>query len=142
MKSRKDYMKKVYTVKTKDEDDKSSKYMIMLKSILVCFIISFIMILIYALILSFSSISDASMSKVTQTILIISVAIASAYGGKRTRQRGWLFGAVLGLIFSILLVPFGMAVGQDFVIDIFLVAKMLVTAAVGAIGGIIGVNLN
>jgi putative membrane protein (TIGR04086 family) len=142
MKSRKDYMKKVYVVKTKDEDDKSSKYMIMLKSILVCFIISFIMILIYALILSFSSISDASMSRVTQTILIISVAIASAYGGKRTRQRGWLFGAVLGLIFSILLVPFGMAVGQDFVIDIFLLAKMLVTAVVGAIGGIIGVNLN
>jgi putative membrane protein (TIGR04086 family) len=142
MKSRKDYMKKVYTVKTKDEDDKSSKYMVMLKSILICFFISFIMILIYALILSFSSISDASMSKVTQTILIISVAIASAYGGKHTRRRGWLFGAVLGLIFSILLVPFGMAVGQDFVIDIFLVAKMLVTAAVGAIGGIIGVNLN
>jgi putative membrane protein (TIGR04086 family) len=142
MKSRKDYMKKAYTVKTKDEDDKSSKYMVMLKSILVCFIISFIMILIYALILSFSSISDASMSRVTQTILIISVAIASAYGGKRTRRRGWLFGAVLGLIFSILLVPFGMAVGQDFVIDVFLVAKVLVTAAVGAIGGIIGVNLN
>jgi hypothetical protein len=35
-----------------------------------------------------------------------------------------------------------MLIGQVFVIDIFLVAKLLVTAAVGAIGGIIGVNLN
>lgn len=142
MKSRKDYMKKVYKVKTKDENDKSSTYAVMIKSLLICFIISFVMIFIYALILSFSSISDAAMSKVTQTILIISVAIASAYGGKKTRRRGWMFGSVLGLIFSILLIPFGMVIGQDFVIDIFLVAKMLVTAAVGAIGGIIGVNLN
>lgn len=142
MKRRRDYMKKIHTIKTKDENEKSSTYAVMLKSLLICFIISFVMILIYALILSLSSISDASMSKVTQTILIISVAIASAYGGKKTRRRGWLFGSVLGLIFTILLVPFGMAIGQDFAIDIFLVAKMLVTAAVGAIGGIIGVNLN
>lgn len=142
MKSRKDYMKKVYNVKTNDENDKSNTYSVMLKSLLICFIISFVMILIYALILSFSSISDASMSKVTQTILIISVAIASAYGGKKMRRKGWMFGSVLGLIFSILLIPFGMAVGQAFDMDMFLVLKMLVTAAVGAIGGIIGVNLN
>jgi putative membrane protein (TIGR04086 family) len=142
MKSRKDNIKKVYNVNTNEENEKSNTYMVMLKSLLICFIISFIMILIYALFLSFSSISDASMSKVTQTILIISVAIASAYGGKKTRRRGWMFGAVLGLIFSILLIPFGMAIGQAFSMDMLLVAKMLVTAAVGAIGGIIGVNLN
>lgn len=142
MKSRKDYTKKIYASKTNDENDKSSTYMVMLKALLMCFIISFIMILIYALILSFSSISDASMSKVTQTILIISVAISSAYGGKKTRRRGWMFGSVLGLMFSILLIPFGMAVGQAFAMDIFLVTKLLVTATVGAIGGIIGVNLN
>lgn len=142
MKSRRDNIKKSYTVKTKDENEKSGTYGVMLKSLIICFSISFVMILIYALILSISSFSDASMSKVTQTILIISVAIASAYGGKKTRHRGWMFGSVLGLIFSILLIPFGMAIGQDFAIDIFLITKMLVTAAVGAIGGIIGVNLN
>jgi putative membrane protein (TIGR04086 family) len=142
MKSRKDYMKKVYSSKSDDENNNNSTYMVMLKSLLICFIISFVMILVYALILSFSSISDASMSKVTQTILIISVAISSAYGGKKTRRRGWMFGSVLGLIFAALLIPFGMAVGQAFVMDMFLVAKLLVTAAVGAIGGIIGVNLN
>lgn len=142
MKSNKDYMKKVYTAKSKDEGERSNTYMVMLKSILICFVISFVMILIYALILSFSSISDASMSKVTQTILIISIAISSAYGSKKTRHRGWLFGSILGLIFGILLVPFGMALGEAFVLDIYLIAKLIVSAAVGAIGGIIGVNLN
>ena len=142
MKNRKDFMKPTYSAKAQEEGGKNNIYMVMLKSLLVCLIISFVMILLYALILSFTSISDASMSKVTQSIMIISVAISSAYGSKRTRRRGWLFGSALGLIFAILLIPFGMALGQEFTMDIYLIAKLLVTAVVGAIGGIIGVNLN
>ncbi|OGO76889.1 MAG: hypothetical protein A2Y23_07870 [Clostridiales bacterium GWB2_37_7] len=142
MKNSKNYWKAKHLGETQDEGGKNNTYMIMLKSLLFCLITSFVMILVYALILSFSSISDASMSKVTQTILIISIAISSAYGGKKTRRRGWLFGAVLGLIFTILLIPFGMALGQVFLMDINLIAKLLVAVVVGAIGGIIGVNLN
>lgn len=142
MKKSKDIWKNKYTAKTQEADVKSNTYMVMLKSLMVCLILSFVMILLYALILSFTSISDASMSKVTQTILIISIAIASAYGGKKSRHRGWLFGAVLGLVFTILLIPFGMAVGQAFTMDIYIIAKLLIAVVVGAIGGIIGVNLN
>jgi|GEM_PF-311278 len=142
MKNRKDFIKPTYSAKTQEEGSQSNTYMVMLKSLLVCLIISFVMILLYALILSFTSISDASMSKVTQSIMIISVAISSAYGSKRTRRRGWLFGSVLGAVFAILLIPFGMALGQEFTMDIYLIAKLLVSAVVGAIGGIIGVNLN
>jgi putative membrane protein (TIGR04086 family) len=142
MKSSKNNWKNTYSAKTQDEGVKSNTYMVMLKSLLACLIMSFVMILLYALILSFTSISDASMSKVTQTILIISVAISSAYGGKKTRHRGWLFGSILGLIFTILLIPFGMALGQVFAMDVYLIAKLLIAAVVGAIGGIIGVNLN
>lgn len=138
----KNLMKTTYSAKTQEEGGKNNTYMVMMKSLLVCLVMSFAMILIYALILSFTSISDASMSKVTQTILIISVAISSAYGSKKTRRRGWLFGSVLGLIFAVLLVPFGMAMGQEFSMDIYLIAKLLVSTVVGAIGGIIGVNLN
>ena len=142
MKNRKDHTKTTYAKKAQNTTEKSSKYLIMLRALLVCFITAFIMILVYALLLSFSSISDASMSKVTQTILIISVAISSAYGGKKIGERGWLFGALLGLIFAVLLIPFGMAFGQVLTLDIYLIAKLLVSAVVGAIGGIIGVNLN
>ncbi len=142
MKNRKDHSKTTYSSKPQNTGDKSSKYLIMLRSLLVCFIMAFVMILIYALLLSFSSISDASMSKVTQTIMIISVAISSAYGGKKIGERGWMFGALLGLVFALLLIPFGMAFGQVLAIDVYLLAKLLVSAVVGAIGGIIGVNLN
>lgn len=142
MKNRKDHPKTTYPNKTQNTGDKSSKYLVMLRSLLVCFVIAFVMILVYALLLSFSSISDASMSKVTQTIMIISIAISSAYGGKKIGERGWMFGGILGLIFALLLIPFGMAFGQVLAFDIYLLAKLMVSAVVGAIGGIIGVNLS
>jgi putative membrane protein (TIGR04086 family) len=141
MKNRKGNTKAVYSTKEQSTSE-SWKYLTMLRSLLICFIMAFVMIMVYALLLSFSSISDASMSKVTQTILIISVALSSAYGGKEIGERGWLFGALLGLIFALLLIPFGMAFGQVLALDMYLMAKLLVSAVVGAIGGIIGVNLN
>ncbi|MGB7604929.1 MAG: TIGR04086 family membrane protein [Lutisporaceae bacterium] len=142
MKNNKNYFKKVYSSKSQDEDTKHSTYTVMLKSLAICFIMSFIMIIVYTLILSFSSMSDISMSKVTQAILILSVAISSIYGSKKLRQRGWMFGMVLGLLFALLLIPFGMVFGQSIAFDVYLIAKLLVSAVVGAIGGIIGVNLN
>lgn len=142
MKSNKNYFKKVYSGKSQDEAAEYSTYTVMLKSLAICFIISFIMIVVYALILSFSSVSDISMSKVTQAILIISIAISSIYGSKKLRQRGWMFGMVLGLLFSLLLIPFAMTFGQSVAFDLYLIAKLFVSAVVGAIGGIIGVNLN
>ncbi len=142
MKRNKNYFKRVYSDKSKDEGTEHSTFTVMLKSLVICFIISFVMILVYALVLSFSSMSDVSMSKVTQAILILSIAISSIYGSKKLKQRGWMFGMVLGLLFELLLIPFGMAFGQSISFDVYIIAKLLVSAVVGAIGGIIGVNLN
>lgn len=142
MRKRNDYFSKTYSGKPKDEEANQNTYIVMLKSLIICFIISFIMILVYALVLSFSSISDISMSKVTQTILILGIVISSIYGSKRVRHRGWMFGMVLGLLFTLLLIPFGMAFGQNIALDLYIAVKLLVSAVVGAIGGIIGVNLN
>lgn len=142
MKNRNNYFSKSYNGKSQDEDTNQSTYVVMLKSMAMCFILSFIMILVYALVLSFSSVSDLSMSKVTQTILIISIVISSIYGSKRVRHRGWMFGMLLGLLFAALLVPLGIVFGQNIVFDLNLAVKLLVSAIVGAIGGIIGVNLS
>lgn len=142
MNNRNDLKGKLFAGKSHEVEGPANTYVTLIKALAICFILSFVMILAYALILSFSSISDAAMSKVTQTILIISVAISSAYGGKKTRRRGWLFGSGLGLVFALLLIPFGMAFGQALALDVYLIAKLLVSAVVGAIGGIIGVNLN
>lgn len=133
---------KNYTKKSPAEEKEISIYGIFLKSLGICFAASFILIMLYALILSFTSMSDSSMKMTIQIIMIVSIATSSIYGGKKIGRKGWLFGIVLGLIFTLLLVPLGMGFGQSLNLDKYFMAKIIMGSAVGLIGGIIGVNLN
>ena len=133
---------KDYTMKSPSDEKGINLYGIFLKSLGVCFLISFVMIILYALILSFTSVSDSTMNITMQVIMIVSITVASIFGGKKIIRKGWLFGLVLGLVFTLLLVPLGMGFGQGFSLDRYFSAKLLMGSAVGLIGGIIGVNLN
>ncbi|KUO74588.1 MAG: hypothetical protein APF77_08260 [Clostridia bacterium BRH_c25] len=131
-----------FTKKPAAEEKGINIYGTFIKSLGICFAVSFIMIILYALILSFTSMSDSSMSITIQIIMIASIVVSSIYGGKRISRKGWLFGIVLGLIFTLLLVPLNIGFGQSFSFDKYFMAKLLMGSAVGLIGGVIGVNLN
>lgn len=133
---------KSYARKTVAEEKDINVSGIFLKSLGICFAISFVLIILYALILSFTSVSDSTMNLTIQVIMILSITIASIFEGKKIARRGWLFGMALGLAFVLLLTPLSMAFGLGFSFDKYFVAKVLMGAIVGLIGGIIGVNLN
>lgn len=133
---------KSYTKMPPAEEKGINIYGVFLKSLGICFGASFILIMLYALVLSFTSMSDSSMNMTIQIIMIVSITISSIYGGKKILKKGWLFGIVLGLVFTLLLVPLGMCFGQNLSLDKYFAAKMLMGSSVGLIGGIIGINLN
>ncbi len=133
---------KNYVKKSPAEEKGINIYGVFLKSLGICFAASFVLIILYALILSFTSMSDSSMNTTIQVIMIVSIAVSSIFGGKKIQRKGWLFGIVLGLAFTILLVPLSMGFGQNFSFDKYMIAKLLMGSAVGLIGGVIGVNLN
>lgn len=133
---------KNYTKMTPTEEKGINIYGVFLKALGICFAISFVLIILYALILSFTSMSDSSMNMTIQAIMIVSITVSSIYGGKRISRKGWLFGIALGLAFTLLLVPLSIGFAQSFSFDKYFAVKTLVGSAVGLIGGIIGVNLN
>jgi len=133
---------KSFSKQAPTEEKAGSLYGIFLKSLAICFALSFILIIIYALILSFTSMSDSSMSMSIQIIMIVSITISSILGAKKVNRRGWLFGLVLGLVFTLLLVPLGIGFGQEFNVDKYFIARIAMGSVVGLIGGIIGINLN
>lgn len=128
--------------KFSEEKDVSNTYMVFLKALIMCLLLTFLLVMVYALLLSFTPMSDSSMNMVTQIIIIICITISSIYGSKKLCRKGWLFGLLLGLVFVLLLIPVSMIFGQPFVFDKYLIAKTLMGSFVGLIGGIIGVNLN
>lgn len=137
MKQPQEYFKNIAS----EEKMNSSTYMTALKAIGLCFIMSFLLIVVYSMLLSYTPMSDGAMSKVTLVIIITSIATSTIYGGKRIAKKGWLFGLAVGLLYTMVVIPLGAMVGQSAAFDAYTVAKMAMGGAVGLVGGIIGVNL-
>ena len=124
--------------------DKESKniILILIKSLFLALIISLICIIIYAVVLSITPVSDNTMSIITQVITMISIVAASLYCSRKIKSKGWLYGIMLGIIFVLVIIPISMIWGQIPTFDKYFIAKLLMASLVGLIGGIIGVNMS
>ena len=123
------------------EKNKNDKLFMVFKSVILALIISLICIIIYAIVLSITPVSDNTMSLITQVISMISILAAGIYCGKNIGVKGWLYGLSVGIIYIIILIPISMLLGETLTFDKYLLARLLMAAAVGLIGGIIGVNI-
>lgn len=128
-------------VKKQYEKNNNDKIIIIFKSIVLALIISLICIIIYAIVLSITPVSDNTMSIITQVISMISILAAGIYSGKNIKVKGWLYGLIVGIVYIVVLIPISMLWGQTLTIDKYFLARLLMASSVGLIGGIIGVNI-
>lgn len=111
------------------------------KGVLLAYIISVLMIIIYGLVLSISSLSEASLSTAVMIITVISIAISSIYSSVKAESKGWLNGALVGLIYMIILLLLGLIFRTGTEFDRYMLFKLFTGMIVGALAGIIGINL-
>ncbi|SHJ24059.1 TIGR04086 family membrane protein [Lutispora thermophila] len=123
------------------EKQYENKIIIFAKSIILALIISLVSIIIYAIVLSLTSVSDGTMSLITQSITMISIVAAAIYCGRKIKSKGWLYGMIVGIIFILMILPLSIILGQVPVFDKYFIGKIIMACLVGIVGGIIGVNL-
>ncbi|HHU62943.1 MAG TPA: TIGR04086 family membrane protein [Clostridiales bacterium] len=111
---------------------------IILKAAVLGIILSLICFVIFALILNVSQISETVIPSVIQVIKIASIVVASIYGVRKIKTKGWLIGAIIGvtyIIFSMIINSF-FSDGTLSVKIIF--SDIILGLIIGAVGGIIG----
>lgn len=123
------------------EKKDESKILILAKSVFLALIISLVCIIIYAIVLSLTSVSDSTMSVITQVITMISIVASAIYCSRKIKSKGWLYGMIVGIIFILVIIPISMIWGQVPTFDKYFIARVLMAALVGLIGGMIGVNI-
>ena len=96
-------------------------------------------VLIFALLLTFTSISDTYLPFISYFITVLSILVGGFVSGKRSGEKGWYYGGITGTIYGILLV---IITFLAFEMDINFRSLILVvlTFLFGAFGGIFGVN--
>ncbi len=127
----------------KDENSKESKkdIVIILKGSIIALILTIIMLTIYAAILSYTNVSEDSMTLVILVIAGLSIIIGSSITNIKLKRKGIINGALIGLIYILIIYILSSVITGVFNLNSNSIIMIIVSIVTGMIGGIIGVNM-
>lgn len=131
----------IMKARTLKNDKNSSAAMAILKGVIVALCVSLVGILIFAFLLRFTSISDKIIAPVNQVIKGVSIFLGVFIGLKKHKEMGLLNGLFIGLLFTILAFLVFSLLDGAFCFDKTLLNDIIFGSIIGAICGIICVNL-
>ena len=119
----------------------SNTIWIYVKGIIAAYIFVLFIFLIMALVITYTSIPEALIPMFASITMIVSASISGMYVGVKMKKKGWLNGAMEGLLYVFILIVMSWAFMKDFSMDRYALLKSLIGIVSGGIGGMIGVNL-
>lgn len=104
------------------------------------YIITLACLLIYNCMLTFTSISANSIAVATSIITTVSAAIGGFYACMKIKEKGLLYGVLVGLIYILCLMIVVFLANDSFSFKMTTLYKIILTSFAGGIGGVLGVN--
>ncbi len=113
-----------------------------LKGILLAFIITIVMIIIFSLLVMFTGIKENKIPLLNNIAMITSIAISSIYVAFKIKEKGWIQGGLVGVGYYIILIILNLFFIKPFQIDLISGTRLVLATITGVIGGMIGINLS
>jgi len=113
----------------------------LLKGVATSYVFTFLSFLVFALILSFTNIPDATMPGMILLISMISILLGAATCTRRAHTQGWLWGGIVGLIYALVIYVLSSVLVTGFAVPMATLYLLLGYMATGAVGGIVGINM-
>lgn len=98
-------------------------------------------ILLFAFIIKYTSISSEAIQPVNQVIKALSILIGCFVFGKKIKTKGWLFGGIIGVLFTLLAFVVFSILDGAFSFNLNLLNDIIFGALMGIIAGIICITL-
>ena len=98
-------------------------------------------ILVFAFIIKYTSISSSAIQPINQVIKGLSILIGCFVFGKKIKTKGWLWGAVIGVLFTLLAFVVFSILDGSFNFNLNLLYDTVFGAIMGSLAGIIGISL-
>lgn len=110
------------------------------KGVLISLGTTFILLIIFAALLTYTNIQESVITPVIIVITAISLLIGSTIGNNRVQKNGLLNGAMVGLIYILLLYLISSILNGNFALNIASIIMIVVSMFFGTLGGVIAVN--
>lgn len=125
-----------------NEQSETKKNVIrIIKGSIFSIIISLILLLIFAILLCYTNLSENSIKPTILVITGVGILIGSMISAKKIRKNGLINGGLVGAVYIIILYMVSSLTITNFSITINSLTMLIVAIITGMIGGIIGINL-
>lgn len=112
-----------------------------IKGMLLAYIVSLVAFLIIGGLIHFTKISEDIVPVSVNIVSALSVLIGGLYVAKNVDTRGWLNGGIMGLLYVLILLILSLFLVPDASLGISSFVKLALGFVIGALGGILGVNI-
>lgn len=126
-----------------DKDESREKlYILYLKSILRGIVLSIILLLAASLVFFFTSLNQEYMKTAVWIITILSICYASIYGTYKIGSRGFIHGALIGMIYTVIIAVIAILAERGQLNMRAYLIMLIMSLVIGALAGMIGIVLN
>ena len=139
-KEKKQNIKKRENVKTKKEMG-NSQILCMLKGIVMAYAVTCIIFITYGIVLTYTDITEEKIPLIALCCTVISAGIAGFDWARCAKARGILWGILAGLAYGLILFVLDGIAGSGFSVVGSKGLMILLAAAGGGVGGILGINM-
>lgn len=139
-KEKKQNIKKRDNVKTKKEIG-NSQILCMLKGIVMAYAVTCIIFITYGIVLTYTDITEEKLPLIALCCTVISAGIAGFDWARCAKARGILWGILAGLVYGVILFVLDGIAGSGFSVVGSKGLMILLAAAGGGVGGILGINM-
>lgn len=120
---------------------KIKQSMYLFKALGLSLIITLLFLFVISLLLRFTGLSELKLPFLNNMTSVVSIAIGSLYISLNVKENGWINGALVGFIYYVLIIVLNKIFIKTLTFDIILLAKLIGASLIGAISGVIGINL-
>ena len=141
-------IKEERTIKNKENilqgnnDNLKANIIRIIKGSLLSIIVSVIFLIVFAMLLTYTSLSENTITPVVLAIVGLSILLGSYLSTKKINKKGILNGAMVGIIYMLILYIISSVIFMDFSINASSIIMIICGIIAGIIGGIVGVNTN
>lgn len=121
--------------------EKDKFYITYLKSIIGAGTLSIVLLIIASLLFYFMEFSDSQMNTAVWVITVLGICYAGVFGAMKMGSKGYLHGAVLGCIYSVILGVIGMLTEAGKINMQTFVVTLVMSIVVGMLSGMIGMMI-
>ncbi|MCL2388310.1 MAG: TIGR04086 family membrane protein [Defluviitaleaceae bacterium] len=109
--------------------------------VVVAYAITSIAFLGFAMLITYTNMSERSLPMVVMVTTVLSVLVAGFDAARGATSRGWLWGMVAGFVYVLIMAIIMVILLPSFTVDMRTVLVSVLGIAGGGLGGVIGINL-